>query len=700
MTQTGLHNGLPTRHDSTMKLADRPRRSAPARPGRIGWVLAACSVATIVVLLATPTLRHAAAKSDPTNVYPVIVFSLSFPIVGAIILSRLGNNALGWLYLLAGGLAGTLTLGAYAYAQVGLVERPGSLPGAVAAGWISSWIWACSFMPLMTYGLLLFPDGHVPSPRWRLVGWVCALPIALQVFANAFAPGALTNQPVRDNPLGLPLPRGFMTALGNVGFVVFVGCLGASLASLAFRWRRARGVERAQVQWLLAAAAVLLVLVVSPHKSTSVVDDAMILVVVLVVPLSIAFAILRHHLFGVNLVVRRSLVYGLLTSVLLAVYVTTVGLLSGVVHGRTADPAAAAVVAVLFSPLRAWLQGGVDRMLYGERGDPYAVLTRLARQGEAATDPMTVLAAATETIGSALRLPYVSITLPADEPGRPTAIFGTAVEALHEVRLVCEGTDVGLLVVGQRSGTRGFGRAELALLDDLGRQVALTARSALLFHDLLRSRERLVTAREEERRRIRRDLHDGLGPALAGIAFGLDASRNLLRTDPSASDEMLRQLKVETLRSVGEIRRIAHDLRPPALDELGLVKAVEEYAMRVSSGHPPLTVVVGSIPALPALPAAVEVAAYRIAVEAITNASRHSGGSRCIVSFDVESKRPTALRLVVEDNGHGIGPQMTMGVGLTAMNERVAELGGRIDIANGCEGGARMVALFPLAAGI
>src|SRR6185437_6608160 len=108
MTQTGLHNGLPTRHDSTMKLAARPRRSAPARPGRIGWVLAACSVATIVVLLATPTLRHAAAKSDPTNVYPVIVFSLSFPIVGAIILSRLGNNALGWLYLLAGGLAGTL----------------------------------------------------------------------------------------------------------------------------------------------------------------------------------------------------------------------------------------------------------------------------------------------------------------------------------------------------------------------------------------------------------------------------------------------------------------------------------------------------------------------------------------------------------------------------------------------------------------
>ena len=698
MTQPGLHKGLPTRHDSTMKSVDRARRGLLARPGRIGWVVAACSVLTIVVLLATPTMRQAAAKSDPTNVYPVVVFTLSFPIVGAVIVSRLGNNALGWLYVLAGGFAGTLTFGAYAYAQVGLVERPGTLPGAVAAGWVSSWIWACNVMPLMTYGLLLFPDGHLPSPRWRLVGWACAFPIAIAIFANAFAPGPLTNQPVRDNPLGLPLPRGFMTALGNVGFVAFVGCLGASLASLAFRWRRARGVERAQVQWLLAAAAVLLASILSPRSSTSGIDDAMTFIVVLVVPLSIAIAILRHHLFGVNVVVRRSLVYGLLTSVLLGVYVTTVGLLSSIVHGPTADPAAAAVVAVLFSPLRAWLQSGVDRMLYGERGDPYAVLTRLARQGEAAIDPMTMLAAAAETIGTALRLPYVAIALPADEPERSTVVFGNPVEAQHEVKLVCEGVDVGLLTVGQRSGTRGFSRSELALLDDLGRQVARTARSALLFHDLLRSRERLVTAREEERRRIRRDLHDGLGPALAGVAFGLDASRNLLRTDPSASDEMLRQLKVETLRSVGEIRRIAHDLRPPALDELGLVKAVEEYAMRVSSGHVPLTVVVGSSPVLPALPAAVEVAAYRIAVEAITNASRHSGGSRCMVSFDVESNRPAALRLVVEDNGHGIDPHATVGVGLTAMNERVAELGGRIDIATGYEGGARMVALFPLVA--
>ena len=212
-----LGRGSGTEDDTRMAVIDRVSRSARARPGRAGWVIAAGSAAVLAVLFAWPATRYALTSADPTNIDPLVAFTLGFGVVGALILSRLGSNALGWLYAGAGGLAGAVTLALLAYARVGLAAHPGSLPGAVAVGWVSSWVGTFCFCPLVTYGLLLFPDGHLPSRHWRWVAWAAGLAIALLAGSYASAPGPLATAPAHANPLVLPLPAAVLRAARRRG---------------------------------------------------------------------------------------------------------------------------------------------------------------------------------------------------------------------------------------------------------------------------------------------------------------------------------------------------------------------------------------------------------------------------------------------------------------------------------------------------
>ena len=261
------------------------------------------------------------------------------------------------------------------------------------------------------------------------------------------------------------------------------------------------------------------------------------------------------------------------------------------------------------------------------------------------------------------------------------------------VPLSLRGTKVGSLIIAQRAPRGRYGERDLALLQDLARHIGVAVHAATLTRDLQRSRESLVAAREEERRRIRRDLHDGLGPALAGIAFGLDAARNTLAADPQATARALAELKTEVQALITDVRRLVYDLRPPVLDQLGLVPALQEYAARL--GERGALDIVVTVPALPPLPAAVEVAAYRFATEALTNAARHSGARTTSMSFAVDH---TQLRLEVLDNGVGVpaqGDGRGADVGLAAMAERAAELGGTCSVgARG--GGTSVIATLPL----
>jgi signal transduction histidine kinase len=665
---------------------------------RVGWTLAAVSAATV----AAATIAGLTSGQLPFNldrIYPNIVAGALFPTVGALILTRIPGHRLGWLYCISG-LASALVLAAWPYAQYGLVTRPGSLPAAVAVGWLSAWIWVCGFSLLATFGILLFPDGRLPSRRWWPVAVLAAAGVALPIFATALRPGPLTNHPVRDNPLGLPLDLRLFDTVSAVGLACFVAAFAGSVAALVVRWRRATRDQRRPLNWFLLATGLVAVGVLTPEGAPMVDAAAGLLAVVAVLmwPAAVAVAVLRDHLYGGGPVIRRSLVYGALVGCGLAVYAATVLVLDLLLRGRASPAvtlAAAATVAVAFQPLRQRIEHAVDRLLYGQRGDPYAVLTRLGERAEQASGAGELLGEVAAAVATTLRLPYAAVLVQGEAPGTAAATYGQPNGPLHTVSLLSQGEPVGTLVVGQRGPQETFTPAELRLFDDLGRQVAVAVRSVLLARALQLSRERLVTTREEERRRIRRDLHDGLGPALAGVALGLDAARNLIADNPDGAHELLRQLKVETQACVKDIRRLVYALRPPTLDELGLLPALQEYAVRLGDRDADVSVVVEATP-LPPLPAAVEAAAYRIAVEALTNVARHAAARHCVLRLEAEDGTRPALLLRVSDDGIGIPAQRRPGVGLAAMAERAAELGGTCRIQARPAGGTDVAARLPL----
>jgi signal transduction histidine kinase len=357
------------------------------------------------------------------------------------------------------------------------------------------------------------------------------------------------------------------------------------------------------------------------------------------------------------------------------------------------------VVAVLFAPLRERLQRGENRLMYGERDDPYAVLSHLRQRLESTLAPDAVLPAVAQTVKEALKLPYAEIQLKRKDGFETAAAAGDPVDHPVEVPLVYGGETVGRLILGPRAGDETFGPADRQLLEDLAHQIGVAAHAVRLTDealrlsaDLQRSRERLVAAREEERRRLRRDLHDGLGPQLAGLTMTAEAARDLVSTDPERAKELLGDLMERAQAAVSDVRHLVYALRPPALDALGLLGALRAHADHHDNGG--VRVTVEAPEQLPPLPAAVEVAAYRIALEAITNAERHADARSCAVRVSLD-KDADALRVEIVDDGRGIGEDGGTGVGLSSMRERAAELGGWCTVAALDSGGTRVSAYLP-----
>ncbi|HET7519858.1 MAG TPA: histidine kinase [Actinomycetes bacterium] len=348
---------------------------------------------------------------------------------------------------------------------------------------------------------------------------------------------------------------------------------------------------------------------------------------------------------------------------------------------------ATAVIAVSFAPARDRLQRWVDRRLYGERRDPVRAMARLgARLRDAPGGD--VLTAVLQTVCETLRLPSASLLVDNLE----VAAYGRPGAASEQVPLEHEGHQVGVLLVSPRAGEQTLGAADRRVLEVLAAPVAVALHAVLLSQELQRSRERLVATREEERRRLRRDLHDGLGPILTAVTLKADAARSALGTAPDRADGLLTDLRGDAKQAIGDLRRIIYDLRPAALDELGLLGALGEQVDRF--GRQGLSVTLQAPPALPALPAAVEVAAYRIVTEALTNVARHAHAGRATVTVSVDE----GFCLDVQDdgtastaNGHGWRPD----VGLVSMAERVAEVGGTLQ-AGPTPTGGRVQASLPL----
>jgi signal transduction histidine kinase len=408
----------------------------------------------------------------------------------------------------------------------------------------------------------------------------------------------------------------------------------------------------------------------------------------------IAVALRRHQLFDIERLANRSLVYVTLVAVLVAGYAALVaGLVSGLqLSGTVAAAIAAAAAALALAPLRNAAQRIVNRLMYGNRDDPAGVLADLGERMQAVMLPDDVLPVVVQTVAQSLRLPYAAIDL-ADATGefRVAAEHGEPAGTVHTETLSHHGTTVGRLRVSGRGRDDPLEAADLELVRSLAREVGPAVQAVRLHTDLLRSRAEVVALREDERRRLRRDLHDGLGPALAAIGLKAGLAARQVPAE-SAAHGLLGEIDTEVKASLGDIRRLVEALRPPALDELGLLGAVRSRAAALAGD---LTIdVSGNEPTAP-LPAAVETAAYRIVVEAVTNAVRHSGGTRCTVSVSVSED---ALELSVRDNGQGMDPDRTPGVGLRSMQERAEEVGGTLSVRS-TTGGTVVFSRLPLALG-
>lgn len=319
------------------------------------------------------------------------------------------------------------------------------------------------------------------------------------------------------------------------------------------------------------------------------------------------------------------------------------------------------------------------------------MMARLGQDLETTAAPDAILHSLVRTIAQAMKLPYVTIETSGGEGTATAASFGEARGDVQIVPLIYQGQSVGRLRVGPRSANEPLSPADLNLLKIIAQQAGMAVHAVQLTEDLQRSRERLVIAREEERRRIRRDLHDGLGPVLASLAMRADEAREGIRRDPEGTEATLAEIAQKSQAALQDIRRLVYDLRPPALDELGLVGALKQTAANSSNG---LHIEIDTPEALPPLSAAVEAAAYRIAQETLNNVARHARAQHCTVRIRAQD----VLQIEIDDDGIGLPPDVQPGVGLVSMRERAAELGGTCVIDPKPGGGTRVMARLPLMA--
>lgn len=536
---------------------------------------------------------------------------------------------------------------------------------------------------------VLLDLGEVASTAFSVAGLVL-VPLAVLAY-----PRLSGREPVAFVLLVVVAGAGLLSVVWDraaepMGFVL----VGALLLHVWWALEHGNADDRRALTWSSLAwigAGLVAAFVAFLTESLGVVEGSRVTaayVALLVVgPAAMVVGVVRPDVVDVRGLVTRAVVAATVLTVYVAV---AVGLVSAVeaASGRPIEPTPTVVLCAVLAfgvrPLQVLLRGVVDQLLFGDRPDPLAAATSVAdRIGD---DPALALAAVRE----ALVLPYASIRA----GGEVLASSGTEVTHTRVLPLRLGEDEVGEVVVGLRAGDLGLSTEDADVLRIVAPLLAQTLRARQMSADLQRSREAVVAAVEEERRRLRRDLHDGLGPTLSGVAFATDAARNQVRSDPDRADALLVQLRADTAHAITEIRRLVEGLRPPALDELGLEGAIRQHAATLhSASGAPLPVTVAVPAPLPALSAATEVAAYRILVEALTNVVRHSSASAAHVMIRVVDRQ---LALVVRDDG-GTGADWTPGVGIASMRERAAQVGGTLRAYATGDGGV-VEAAIPLGA--
>lgn len=575
-----------------------------------------------------------------------------------------------------------------------------SLPALDVAVWLGSWTFAVEPVAVVTL-YWLYPHGTrargiTGSVAAAAVG-ACLLGLAASVLA-----------PLRPDPAG-PF-AGLHNPLGDAGVPGLDALIGVGLllgnGVLVVRWLRSGDSERRAFRTLAVVALVGFVLPLLPVSTGT--ARLLYQVHTLVLVLAVLASVLRHQLFGIELVLNRTLVYVTLSALIAGVYAGLVGL-AGIAWGGSVsvgDVPAAVVAALCLIPARDRVQRLVNRLMYGDRDEPFAVVARIASHLETSADPEQLLERLLGSIVSSLRLPGARLSLDdgegttrvitaahtvpdeadgTDRPISPRPLVDPDDLTTEHFALVYQGRQLGELRVTRRPGQTALATDESRLLAHTATQAAAAAQELLLREQLLRSRERVIGVAEEERRRLRQDLHDGLGPLLTAAASRIDACHGFLGRDQVRVASLLDDARDDLTEGIGDLRRLVNALRPVVLDELGLIEAVRQRCDRS-----PVPATLHVTEDLPRLPAAVEITAYRIIAEALTNVARHAGARTCAVTLHLHD----GLVIGIDDDGAS-GADWQPGVGLTSMRERVTELGGRFTAGPAGHGG-QVRAVLPL----
>lgn len=619
-----------------------------------------------------------------TDLLNIVIAVLSFGMAGAVLIDRRPDLVFGWL--LAGAAVTQVVLGLALLPAIAALEG-GSESDLVAWGLAASGL---GFIPVAVHGLIYvrFPSGTPASGSARILEILIALGTGLVVFGALFGATSLRDGTQLDvSDLEHPLTGG--TTIGLIGdallivapIVVLLGLVAG--VGVVIRFLRADGVERQQLKWM--ATWIVISFVLFPfalNGQTEFIDPFVSVLFVLM----LAVPVLRYRLWAIDTIIQRSAVYGLVTVMLVCMYVVLTSIGIGLFSERVGTSVAAVAVALAFVPLRNRIQGFVDRLAYGSRNDPYRAISDLDRRLSEIAAPGEVLPTLVETIATSLRLPYVVIER---KDGSVLASHGQPGAIEERWPLVYEGSVEGELIASPRWGEEAFDVRDRQILADLARHTGTAVHAEVLTSDLLASRQRLVTAREEERRRLRRHIHDGLGPILTAVGLNIDAAITQLETAPESAAHYLGDAKAATAQAIDDVRRLVYGLRPPALDNLGLVGAIRLHTDRFQSEKMRIDVRANE---LPIMPAAIEVAAYRAVMEAVTNAIRHGNADNCTVNVTAESGE---LIVEVQDDGDSPEPWVP-GVGLTSIREQSEELGGTVEAGPFDDAGARVIVRYPL----
>lgn len=658
--------------------------TAAAEPRRhtgviIAWIAAAVLAAASVI--AASLAGWGAEEWVSTYTISNLVVGLALAASGLFIAWFRPRHMVG-LLLSAGGFGHLVSA---AIAPIGWIGLEAGWPEWVTRTLMTVYLcaWTLGLPSLFALALVYFPDGRLPSPRWRWAAWYIVLVTVGGTVSTAIGPfEVLPGVPGSMSILAVP---GLSTeTLDAVGGLVSSAVVPLTLASLVVRFVRGDARTRRQLMWLILA--VLIILVVNLQRFVTGDGPIVLLLSTVVVPIAIAIAIVREGLLDIRVVLSRTLVYGSAITVVIALYAGLVAGLALIVPAdadRAVAVVAAVVVALVFNPLLLLARRAIGRLFFGTRDDPVTTAERVgAGIGVHTLDDVL------RELRTTLRMPRLAVMV----DGREVAADGDEAESAgHATMPLRSGTEPGShkeLVITLRPGESRLHESDSRTLALLAPAIALVLREQRLVADLRLARAQTAEARETERKTLHRDLHDGLGPTLTGAALHIDAARNLINGAPTQAKEVLAQARGDVGEALAEVRRVVYGLRPLALDGHGLVGALREVAARAAGL--PVELEVGE---LPDLSPGIELATYRVAVEGIANANRHSTGSRVTVALTAHDG---TLEISVRDNGTPPASYQP-GVGIRSLIDRVEELRGTVTIGPVADGWS-VVARLPLRA--